>query len=431
MNKPYCVISCPIDTYSGYGSRSRDFVKAIYELMNQEWEINVLPQRWGNTTWNFIENEKETWGFLKSMIIKGNLTRQPDYWFQITVPNEFQPIGKLFSVGVTAGIETTICHPSWLDGINKMPLTLVSSNHAKHVFVNSRFEEKDQNNPEVVKRRIVCEKPVEVLFEGVDTTKYYHIEPAKLPETELVHRLNDIEESFNYLFVGHWLPGEVGQDRKNVSGMIKLFLETFKDQKKKPGLVIKTTRVTNSVLDRDDILQSIDTIRNTVDSKDLPNIYLLHGDMSDSEMNVLYNHPKIKAMLYLGKGEGYGRPLLEFSISKKPIIASGWSGHLDFLKQEFNCLVPGKLEPVHPSALVNNIIIKESAWFTPDETSAKALMEVVFDKYDRYLENSKRQAYRSKTEFSYEAMKTSLKSIIDKFPKSIPLQLPKLKKIGS
>ena len=45
--KPLFIISCPIDTYSGYGARSRDLVKVIIEL--DSYDIKILPQRWGNT----------------------------------------------------------------------------------------------------------------------------------------------------------------------------------------------------------------------------------------------------------------------------------------------------------------------------------------------------------------------------------------------
>ena len=55
------VISCPIDTYSGYGARSRDLVKAIIEL--DKYEVKILPQMWGGTPWGFIEEHKE-WHFL-------------------------------------------------------------------------------------------------------------------------------------------------------------------------------------------------------------------------------------------------------------------------------------------------------------------------------------------------------------------------------
>ena len=53
-------------------------------------------------------------------------------------------------------------------------------------------------------------------------------------------------------------------------------------------------------------------------------------NFTNEEMNEIYNHSKIKAMVSLTKGEGFGRPLLEFSLTKKPIMVSGWSGHMDF-----------------------------------------------------------------------------------------------------
>ncbi len=60
--KPVFVISCPIDTYSGYGARSRDIVKAI--IKTDKYDVKILPQRWGATPWNFIEDHKDEWGFL-------------------------------------------------------------------------------------------------------------------------------------------------------------------------------------------------------------------------------------------------------------------------------------------------------------------------------------------------------------------------------
>lgn len=426
--KPLCVISAPVDTHSGYGARARSFIKALYESKKNDWEIKILSQRWGATEWKYIEQHYEEWGWLKELILPNNqLTSQPDYWFQITVPNEAQPIGKLYNVMVTAGIETTVCHASWIDGINRMNLTLVSSQHAKTVFQNSQFEERDQQGN--VRRQIKLEKPVEVLSEELDLNKFFHIESKDLPNVEIVESLNEIKEEFNYLFVGHWLQGAIGEDRKNVSGTIKLFLETFKNKKNKPGLILKTTKISNSIMDRDEILEKIDEIRKTVNSKDLPNIYFLHGDISEEEVNLLYNHPKVKAMLYLGHGEGFGRPLLEFCVSKKPIIATNWSGHVDFLNSEYCVLLPGTLQNLHPSAVVENMLLAESQWFKVDQSSAKKAMEDVYENYSKYTDNAKRQAHYAKTNFSMQKMTEALAKHLDSFPKPVELKLPTLKKI--
>ena len=425
--KQYCVISCPIDTYSGYGSRSRDFVKELYELKKEEWEIEILPQRWGSTPWSYIADNQEEWGWIVPLLnTTGQLKKQPDFWCQVTVPNEFQAIGK-FNVGLTAGIETTLCHASWIDGVNRMNLTLVSSQHAKNVFEQSTFTENNQQGQKV--REIKLERPVEILFEGADLNKYFFIEDAKIPDTDLVITLDGIKEEFNYLVVGHWLQGDLGEDRKNIGLTIKTFLETFKNKKNKPGMVLKISSGGASIMDREAILEKIDAIRKTIDSKDLPNLYLIHGELDDEDMNYLYNHGKIKAMISLTKGEGFGRPLLEFSLSKKPIITTAYSGHIDFLFAEYTSMIGGQVIQIHPSAVVENMLIPESGWFSPDVKQAEFYLRDVYEKYTKYQEKAKQQAHKSKTMFSFEEMKNLLSIYLEKVPKQVGLTLPKLKRI--
>ena len=424
--KQLCVISCPIDTYSGYGARSRDFVKALYESKKEEYDVIIISQRWGVTPWGYLKDNLEEWSWILPMILNNNqLSKQPDIWIQITVPNEFQPIGK-YNIGVTAGIETTICDPSWIEGINRMNVTLVSSEHSKRVFQQSTFEKRDQQNQ--ILGVIRLEKPVEVLFEGIDLNKYFHIEDEDLEETDVVLELDEIKEEFCFLYVGHWLQGELGEDRKNTSLMLKTFFETFKDKKNKPALIMKTSGAGSSIMDRDDMLKKIDQIRSLVEGN-LPSVYLLHGEIDDKDMNNLYNHPKVKAMFNLTKGEGYGRPLSEFTLSKKPIIVSGWSGQIDFLDPEFTCLVQGELKNVHPSAQVPNMILAESMWFSPDINRASEYLKSVYEKYSKYEELAKRQSHISKTKFSFDEMKSLLATYLDRIPKQTPIQLPQLKKI--
>jgi len=423
--KQYCVISAPPDTYSGYGARSRDFIKALYELKKDEWDIQIMPQRWGNTSWGFLEDFKEEWGWMIPLLLKGQMTRQPDIWFQITIPNEFQQVGKV-NIGVTAGIETTVCDPSWIEGCNRMDATFVSSTHAKTVLQTTSFRKNDTPGVE-----IRLEKPVEVLFEGVDLNQYFHIKDEDLPETELVSELDEIKEEFCFLHVGHWLQGDLGEDRKNTGKMIEVFLNTFKDKKVKPALVLKTSHATSCIMDRDETLKKIEDVRSSFGTENLPNIYLLHGDLDDEDINHLYNHPKMKAFVSFTKGEGYGRPLAEFCLAKKPMIASGWSGQLDFLSREFSVLLPGSLTPVHPSAQSANLILPESLWFTPDYGAASKALEDVFQNYKKYEEKAKRQGHKIKTEFSYDNMVLFLSTYLERYvPKQVKLKLPQLKKIS-
>jgi glycosyltransferase involved in cell wall biosynthesis len=423
--KPLFVISCPIDTYSGYGARSRDLVKSIIEL--DKYDVKILSQRWGNTPWDYIEDHKEEWGFLSNHILnQPQLPKQPEIWAQITIPSEFQPIGK-YNIGFTAGIETTTCAADWIDGLNRMDVNFVSSNHAKKVFETSQFEEK--NNQGQTIRQIKLQKPIEVLFEGADIEKYKPLETNEIKNINL----SEVKEDFAYLFVGHWLQGDLGEDRKNVGLLVKAFYETFKNKTNKPALILKTSQIGSSYMDREEILKRIKQIRKTVNSNNLPNIYLLHGEFTDEEMNEIYNHSKVKAMISLTKGEGFGRPLLEFTLTKKPLITTAWSGHMDFLKMEFNNLIGGQLANVHSSA-ANQWLLPESQWFSPDHSQIGHYLKDVFENYKNYTDKAKRQAYHSKTNFSWDKMKEKIDNIlstnIPEFPNQIQLKLPQLKKVG-
>jgi hypothetical protein len=425
MSKPLFLISAPVDTYSGYGARSRDLIKAIIEL--DRYDVKILPQRWGNTPWNFISDHSETWGFLSSYFLNTpQLPKQPEIWAQVTIPSEFQPLGK-YNIGFTAGIETTVCAPDWIEGVNRMNVTFVSSQHSKRVFEETTYQQKDERTGQVIKD-IKLEKPVEVLMEGADLDTYM---PKIVKDTSVID-LSHIKEDFCYLFVGHWLQGDVGEDRKNTGLLVKAFYETFKNKTKKPALILKTSGATNSYIDRDYLLKKIAAIRQTVNSANVPNVYLLHGDFTDEEMNELYNQPKVKAMVNLTKGEGFGRPLLEFSLVKKPIIASNWSGQVDFLSPEFCAMVGGQLTPVHPSA-ANQWLVQEGQWFSPDHAQIGFYLKDVYENHKNYSVNSVRQAFKSRTEFSFDKMKETIGVYFDKFipefPKEVALQLPKLKKI--
>ena len=418
------VISCPIDTYSGYGARSRDLVKSIIEL--DKYNVKIIGQRWGNTSFGFIEDHPE-WHFLKKHMIH-ELTEQPDIWSQVTVPNEFNPIGK-YNIGYTAGIETTICAAPWIEGMNRMDLNIVSSEHSKNVFLNSKFDKVD---PKTNQKVGVVEllKPVEVLLEGVNLDVYKPIKEEEIKELNLLKDINSIPEDFAFLNVGHWMQGNLGEDRKNIGVTIKSFYETFKNKKKQPALILKICSVNSSYMDRREIMTRVNIVKNSVKGK-LPNIYILHGSFTNEEMNELYNHPKVKAMVSHTRGEGFGRPLLEFSLVNKPIICSGWSGQLDFLQNDFTLLLQGSLTNVHPSAQQKDMILAESQWFQPNPQEIFKSYKEIFENYKSWLEKAKRQGYYSRTHFAFENMKAKIDDILSKninLPDQVALNLPKLKK---
>jgi glycosyltransferase involved in cell wall biosynthesis len=426
MNKPVCLVTAPVATRSGYGAHARDIVRSLIDL--DRFDVKVWNVRWGNTPMNALnEQEPRDKIIIDRLLQNPQLPSQPDIHIHIVIPNEFQPMGK-YNIGITAGLECTICPPAWLDGMNRMNLNIVPSTFVRDVFKQTSYEIQDKNTAQS-KGQLKLNKKIEVLFEGIDTNVYKKTnEFSKMLQNEM----NNVEETFNFLFVGHWLQGKLGDDRKDTGMLIKVFLETFKNQKKRPGLILKTSGAGFSVLDREATLEKIRQIKNTVDG-DLPNIYLVHGDFYDDEINELMNHPKVKAHINITHGEGFGRPLLEASVTEKPVIASNWSGHVDFLKGS-GVLIDGALTEVPKKSFPKDMRVDEAKWFTVNYQKVSQVMMDVYKNYKKYTLNARKLSMVNKSRFSLDAMTKKLGEILDnnvpEFPKEVKLELPKLKKVG-
>lgn len=417
MNKPLLLFRGPIKTLSGYGSHSRDLLKSLYDM--DLFDIKIDSSTWGNTPMTALDPENNLFHLWMEKNITTSLNSVPDIYVQVTVPNEFQRRGK-FNIGITAGIETTAAPKSWVDGINRMDKVITTSTFSRDVLLQTVYNENDKVTGKLLKQHKI-ETSLEILHEGVDTSVYNN-EKSNL-------KLN-LKEDFNYLFVGHWLKGDIGQDRKDVSMLIKCFCESFNGTEDSPGLVLKTSSATFSVRQRELLREKIQTITSRYSNP--PSIYLLFGQLTDDEMNQLYNHPKIKSMITLTKGEGFGRPLLEFSMTGKPIIASNWSGHKDFLPMDKAIMLGGKLTPVHESAS-DDFILKDSKWFTSNYNEVVEVLKIVREKYDEFLEKSQELMKENRVKFSLETMtnkfKLILEPILEEKPKKTKLVLPELTKI--
>jgi glycosyltransferase involved in cell wall biosynthesis len=424
-NRPYLVFCGPVETVSGYGSHARDLITSLIEM--DRFEIKIVPINWGDTPMNALDETNPEHMDIISRISNEPIVVKPEIWIQCTIPSEFTPMGK-YNIGITAGIETNICSPEWIEGCNRMDLVLVPSHHAKNVFVETSYEKRDKTTGEIIDL-VKIKKPIEILHEGVRTDIF---NKENRESTSVSEQMSKIKEDFCFLFVGHWLKGEFRQDRKDVSGLIHLFLETFKDTKYPPALVLKTSMGTFSNTTLTELKNKINSIKKMVDAKKLPKIYLMFGDLNEKEMNTLYNHNKIKAFVSFTKGEGYGRPIAEFMRSGKPVIVSGWSGHVDFVNPNNNILLPGKLERVHQSAVWNTIINEGSSWFTVDYDVASEKLKDVYLNYNKHHSKSKMSILEIKEKWSYKKMHTNFKKILDerlpKFAERLTLSLPKIKK---
>jgi glycosyltransferase involved in cell wall biosynthesis len=422
MSKPTLVFQAPVATRSGYGDHARDLLHSLWKL--DRFDIKVISTRWGATPMDALNYDNEFHKWIVNNIIQSP-QQKPDVYIQVTVPNEFQQIGH-YNIGITAGIETTHCALDWVHGCNRMDLIITPSEHAKKSLVDTIYNEQDKQTGKLIAQHRI-QKPVEVLFEGFDENDFGTDVVAHISE------LDEVKEDFAFLFVGHWLKGDLGEDRKNVGMMIKTFAMAFKNEKAKPALILKTSTAGFSIMDRERLVSKI---RETLgkDYKSVP-VYLLHGDLTAAQMNGLYEHPKVKAMLNFTKGEGFGRPLLEFSLTGKPVIVSNWSGHLDFLKSGA-VLLDGELKNVHESA-ADNFLLKEAKWFNVNVSKALPLIKDVYKNYDKYKIEAFQLGKQNKQNFSLSKMTQLFDTILNQYgiynkkqPTFQPMQLPKLKMVS-
>ena len=381
--------------------------------------------------WLDINNEKDK--RMLSLILKNNqLDRKPDVYVDIRIPNEFQQLGH-FNIGITAGIETTAVSQAWIDGCNKMDLIIVPSGHSRAGFVNTIYD-KVQNLPNGQQQKVgelKLEKPIEVLFEGANENVYKPLSKDEI-DSEFFDMLNDVApEKFAFLFVGQWCKGNYGEDRKDIFNMIKIFYESFANKKKQPALILKTSGATYSIMDREECLNKIKQMKTAFPSDwKLPPVYLLHGDLSKEEMNYLYNHPKVKAMVSFTHGEGFGRPLLEATMTGLPVVASGWSGQTDFLDTEKSILIGGDVVNVPKSQVWENIILAESKWFKVNDNQAYKCLNFCFENQQIIKSKGKQLMDDNREKFTLNKMTEKLDEIVEKYMKGVSFQQPSQVKLN-
>jgi len=432
--KKLMLICAPVTSRSGYGAHARDLVKSF--LTHDKYDIKIFDVPWGQCPRNALDiNNLEDKKILDCILKSPNLDRQPDIYVDIRIPNEFETHGK-FNIGVTAGIETTIVSGKWLEDCNKMDLIIVPSEHSKDGFVKSVYD-KVQNLPDNQQKKVgelKLEKPIEVVFEGADEDIYKPLTKDEI-DSDFYDMLNEkVPEKFAFLFFGQWTKGGYGEDRKDIAKLVKIFYESFANKKKQPALILKTSGATYSTIDKEDCLNKINSVKSQFPSDwKLPNVYLLHGDLSDEEVNYLYNHPKVKCMISLTHGEGFGRPLLEATMTGLPIIASNWSGQLDFLNEEDCLLLGGTLDKVPKCQIWENIILEDSQWFNVDENQTYKALNFAFDNPHILKVKGKNLMNKNRESFTFKNMTKKLDKLLEKYVSSIPsqvdLKLPKLKKI--
>ena len=423
----------PFNTRSGYGDHARSI---YYSIMGRDdLNIKCVDVKWGTTPRNHLNPEvPKHKKLLDSFITPEKIKVQPDVYIDIRIPNEFQNPGK-FNIGVTAGVETDVVSAEFLMGCNKMNLIIVPSNFTAESFKRCHYDKNQEVDGEQQKvGQVELERPIEVLFEGVDTDIYRPLNSSEI-KSDFTDELNNlIKEDFVYLHVGQLTRGKYGEDRKNIPLMLKCFLQAFTNNQNPPALLLKINGANFSVLDRKETVARIDEIKNKFSEADIiPNVYLLHGDLTIKEMAMLYNNPKIKGFVSCTHGEGFGRPMLEASCCGLPVIASKWSGQMDFLNDKESLMINGHLGEIPDSQVWEPIVVKPGQWYNVNEADVIRKFRIFHKKFRIINKKGKRLGRTNHRKFSLTNMAKKFNSTLDEVLKSIPnpvaLNLPKLKKV--
>jgi glycosyltransferase involved in cell wall biosynthesis len=345
LSKKSVLLRGPLLTQSGYGVHARQFARWAFK--KNDWAVDVQALPWGDTPW-LIDKDLSS-GLIGEILEKTtevSPNKKYDISIQIQLPNEWDPNIAKTNFGVTAGVETDICNPEWIRCCNRMTAVIVPSNHVKACLEASG----KIDVPLLVIPEAYCDEILRQTKTSVDDMTF--------------------STPFNFLVLGQLTGSNPEDDRKNIFYTIKWFCEVFKDDPE-VGLVIKTNMGRNTKLDKRNVTQLLQNLLKEVRQGDLPRVHLIHGELSDQEISSLYRHTQIKALVSLTRGEGYGLPILEAAASGLPVIATGWSGHMDFMKHGKFVEVGYKIDKIHPTRADGNIFVQNSKWAHPSEEDFK------------------------------------------------------------
>lgn len=366
----------PALSQSGYGEQCRFALRALRKFP-ERFDVFLINTGWGKTGWIWEDNEERQW--FDSIIQKTLIYQQQggkfDISLQVCIPNEWQKMAPV-NIGYTAGIETTKISPQWFQGCLNVNKILLTSNHAKFGFVNAQYPATDNVTGQQFLAKL--DTPMEVVPYPV---RVYEEKPIDL----------DLKNDFNFLIVAQW------GVRKNIDNTLRWWLDEFSS--KEVGLVLKLSSINNSLMDREMTTNRLKAILEShKDAKTRKcSIHLLHGDLKAEEMTYLYRHPKIKALISLTHGEGFGLPLFEGVYNGLPLIAPAWGGQTDFIympikdkkknKVKNTCMIANvsyDIGKVQPEAVWDGVIIPESQWCFAKEFHFKQQLRDVHKNYGQH-----------------------------------------------
>lgn len=373
------LLRAPLLSMSGYGVHARQIAKWLFRVATQNHELDITTELlpWGKT--HFILDTDAEDGLIGQILQASNNKKNfYDVTIQLQLPNEWSPFLGNFNIGITAGVETDKCNPAWIDCVNRMDMIIVPSEFTKQSFMNTGE----------------VKVPIIVIPESF---------PEVFQTGEPKHLELNLQTKFNFLVVGQLTGNNVENDRKNLPFTIKWLSEIFSDCPD-VGIIVKTNSGTLTQLDKRNVETIFSKMVTEVSKPNGPTFYLMHGHMTDEEMLGLYKHPSIKGFLTLTHGEGYGLPILEAAACGLPVIATNWSGHLEFLKHGKFIAVDKMLEVIPKSRIDGQIWIEGTKWANPIEMDAKRRLRKFYESSEMPQKWAKELAEKIQEKFSFSAV---------------------------
>ena len=388
------LLRAPLLCNAGYGVHARQIAKWLFRVATETHQLDITtePLPWGRTH-IIVDPEAEDGLIGQIMQATNNKKNFYDVTIQLQLPNEWNPFLGNFNIGVTAGVETDKCNPAWIEAVNRMDMIVVPSEFTKQTFLDSGE----------------VKVPIVVIPEAYPES---YNDPEAVTPVDL-----GLKTKFNFLVVGQLTGTDTENDRKNLPYTIKWLADTFAGRPD-VGVVLKTNSGAQTQLDKRNVQNIFAKLVREVSRPNGPTFYLLHGHMSDGEMKGLYTHPDIKALVTLTHGEGYGLPILEAAACGLPIIATNWSGHLEFLKNGKFIAVDRMLAEIPASRIDGQIFHKGFKWAMPIELDAKRRLKKFYESSSMPLEWAKDLQVKIHKGYSFGAIARIYSTVLDEHLKS-------------
>lgn len=387
----HVLFKAPVMTSSGYGVHARQVARALFEYVdNNKITLSVAPTMWGTTPW-LLRDDMHNGLIGKIKKHCTNLDKRPDVTVQLLLPNEWIPVEGAVNIGLTAGVETDKLNPLWINNVNAMDAVIVPSTHVFNTFKAS----------------------------GIVTKSMYVVPESFIDALKIDNQqVFNFETSFNFLVVGQFTSDRQNLDRKNIINTIRIISETFRNDPD-VGIVVKLNAGRSTLIDRKITVDKIKQLLKQVRKGNFPRVYIVHGDLTDNEMAALYTNSSIKALVTLTRGEGFGLPILEAAAAGLPVIATNWSGHLDFMNRGNFIKVNYGLEKIpdervdHHSDSTRNIWIDGAMWAQPREQNAVQALKKFRISPDVPLQWAIDLSHIIKAEFNSDVVTSQYRSIFN------------------